>query len=734
MRASRKRPVRRMSGSKKKNPKKERPFAKYMQRKLAFTFMIVALALFVLGIVLMTIGRDNDEEYTKIIFSQQNYQTRTIAFRRGDIVDRNGTVLATTTRLYNLILDPKIILSDERYTETTIDALVTCYGYDRSELTVLINECADSSYLVYAKEMSEEEMNRFLDLKAEIAETNSKKKDKAERQKRVAGVWFETKYKRTYPYDDLACWILGFSRDDSSVGSYGIEQYYNEELIGINGREYGYLNDESDLERVIKPAEDGNTIVTTIDARIQQIVQEHIARTQEQLKAANIGVVVMDPHNGEVLAMASDMPFNCNDPTDINALLASYSEQGYTQEMLEAMSKEELSTALAEVWKNYCLSYTYEPGSTAKSLTVAAALDEGRIRVTDGFECDGGEWAGGWYIKCNNGKAHGHLTLTKTLMDSCNDALMYIAKVLGQENMAKYHALFGFGKRTGIDLPGEEAGLLNSGRDEATLATNGFGQNYNVTMIQQAAAYCALVNGGAYYEPHVVRQIKNSKGAVLKEIDKVEVRQMVSADTSAYLREALLEVVDTGTGRNAQIDGYEVWGKTGTAEILGRDKNNYLLSFIGGVPASDPQVILYVTVNKPSAMENQARSIYASTLWREIMTDILPCLNIYPSRPLQNPPEPTTEAEPETTQPPATDEAGNPIPEETDEAGNPLPAVPTTAEPDGEDDFSGGIFTNPNAGEPEGEADPGNEDDPAAEETTGGEAPPGGTAETGGPP
>lgn len=715
MKASRKRPVRKATDRKKNNRKKERPFAKYMQRKLAFTFAVVALALFVLGIVLMTIGRDNDEEYTKIIFSQQNYQTRTIAFRRGDIVDRNGTVLATTIRQYNLILDPKIILSDEKYTDTTIDALVECYGYDRNELVALINERADSSYVIYTREMSEEDMNRFLDLKAEIAATNAKKESKTERQKRVAGVWFETKYKRIYPYDDLACWLLGFSRDDSSIGSYGIEQYYNEELIGVNGREYGYLNDESDLERVVKPAEDGNTIVTTIDAQIQRIVQDKIAEAQQNLLAADIGVVVIDPHNGEILAMASDMPFDCNDPTNTDALLKSYSEQEYTQETLAAMSKKDLTTALAEMWKNYCISYTYEPGSTAKSLTVAAALDEGRIQVTDGFDCDGGEQLSEWYIQCNNGRAHGHMTLTGTLKESCNDALMFIGRKLGHSNMVKYQELFGFGRRTGIDLPGEEAGLLNSGTDDATLATNSFGQNFNVTMIQQAAAYCALVNGGTYYEPHIVRQIRNSSGAVLKEIDKVEVRQMISAETSAYIREALLDVVDTGTGGNAKIDGYEVWGKTGTAELLGRDKKNYLLSFIGGVPASDPQVILYVTVNQPTGAEEQARSAHASTLWREIMKEILPCLNIYPTRPLENPPEPTTAAEPETTQAP-TDEAGNPLPQETDENGSPLTTEATTQ--DTEDNFGGGIFVDPNSrnpdeAEPEGEADPANGGEPA---------------------
>jgi len=217
--------------------RKYRPFRQYMKRKLALTFAIVALALFALAIVLLTISRDKNEEYQKIVYAQQDYDSRTIAFRRGDIVDRNGTVLATTTRLYNLILDPVIITSDEKYTDTTIDALVECYGYDRNELVELINEKKkiESRYVVYTREMSEEDMNRFLELKTKIAQENSKKEEKEERSKRVAGVWFETKYKRIYPYDDLACWLIGFSRDDSSKGSYGVEKYFNEQLGGPNG-------------------------------------------------------------------------------------------------------------------------------------------------------------------------------------------------------------------------------------------------------------------------------------------------------------------------------------------------------------------------------------------------------------------------------------------------------------------------------------------------------------------
>ena len=272
MRASREKGGGRPAAKKNDNQKK-RPFARYMRKKLAFTAGIVALLLFVLMIRLQAIGRENNEEYQRIVYSQQNYESRTIAFRRGDILDRNGTVLATTTKLYNLILDPYIMTTDDdgAHVEDTLNALAECYGYSVDDLRERIYANTESRYLIYARELTEEEMNSFLDKKAEVAEQGGE----------VVGVWFETKYKRIYPYNDLACWVLGFSRDDSTVGSYGIEQYYNDELVGINGREYGYLNDESNMERVIKSAQDGNTIVTTIDVTIQRIIQEKIAAAQE---------------------------------------------------------------------------------------------------------------------------------------------------------------------------------------------------------------------------------------------------------------------------------------------------------------------------------------------------------------------------------------------------------------------------------------------------------------------
>lgn len=665
--------------------KKNKPFKRYMKRKLALIFLLIALALFALALVLLKISTESNDDYTKIIFSQQDYDSRTLAFRRGDIVDRNGTVLATTIKVYNLILDPVVMTSgnDDTILQNTLDALVEAYGYDRNELEQLVLEKKEigSRYVIYDKELTEDEMNTFL----EIKEAYSSDK---ENKRTVSGVWFETKYKRIYPYDDLACWILGFSRDDSSVGSYGVEQYYNDELVGTNGREYGYLNEDSNLERVVIPAEDGNDVVLTIDASIQQILQDHIAASQEELQADHIGAIVMDPNNGEILAMAGDAVFDCNNPSDQEYLL-----QKYTQEQIDAMTEEELVTAYTTIWKNFCITQTYEPGSTTKTLTVAAALDEGVISTSDMFTCDGGERVGGWYIRCTH--THGYQTLTETLMNSCNDALMNIGSRMGRTIMSRYQVLFGFGAKTGIDLPGEETGILYSeeNMDVSTLATNAFGQNCNVTMIQQIAAYCSVVNGGTYYEPHVVRQVKNSDGALVWENDGVVVRETVSESTAEYLKEALFDVVDIGTGKNAKIDGYEIWGKTGTAEKAGRDKTNYLLSFIGGVNPENPEFVLYVVVDSPHGMENQAQSKHASTLWREIMEDLLVYMNIYPTRELENPPA-VTETDPVVTEPEAEEERVVYI--------------------DTEDDFSGGIFTED---EPAGDDNAG--DDNAGDDNAG---------------
>ena len=295
-----------------------------------------------------------------------------------------------------------------------------------------------------------------------------------------------------------------------------------------------------------------------------------------------------------------------------------------------------LQVAWNQKWRNYDISDTFEPGSPSKIFTVAAALEEGVISPNDTFYCDGYQEVAGHQIKCTAFRkgGHGMLTAAEALMVSCNDAMMQIAAKMGATTFTRYMTAFGFGQKTGIDLPGEAdaKGLVRSASEmnSADLATNSFGQNYNCSMIQMAAAYCSVINGGSYYEPHVVKQILNEQGSVVKEVKPKLVRETVSESTSNFIKDALFRTVSEGTGKAAAVEGYEIAGKTGTAEKIPRSAKNYLLSFCGFAPAYDPQVLVYVTIDTPH-VEDQPHSTYASGVFSKIMGDILPYLNVFPS-------------------------------------------------------------------------------------------------------
>lgn len=642
------------------NPNKKRTFQSYMQEKLAITVIVITLALFALIYVLYDLVNENQDSYNQTVLSQQEYDSRTIPYRRGDIVDRNGTYLATTEKVYNLIIDPKQIMSDEEdYLEASVTALSTVFGYDAAEMRKLITENAKTAYVRYARRLSYDEKEAFEKYQKETNKANAEKDSKA----RVKGVWFEEEYKRFYPYDSLAGSVIGFATSDGAGGNGGIEQSYNDALVGTNGREYGYLNDESNLERVIKPAVNGNTVVSTIDVNIQNAVEKRIQQWMNETGAEHVGVVVMDPNNGEVLAMADEQMFNLNDPRNIDGKFTD--EEIYQfglkeaadtykrehrktdgavitpEEVPQHFSAEEIRSygtqvAWNKIWRNYCISDTYEPGSPSKIFTVAGALEEGLVSPNSTFYCDGYQEVGGHTIKCTAYRKGGHLNvnLAESLMVSCNDAMMQIAAISGGERFGRYQDIFGFGAKTGIDLPGEAdaANLVYRGEDlrSSNLATNSFGQNYNCTMIQMAAAYCSVINGGSYYEPHVVKQILNEQGAVVKKMNPKLVRETVSESTSNFIKEALLRTVNEGTGKAAAVAGYDIAGKTGTAEKIPRSAKNYLVSFCGFAPAYDPQVLVYVTIDTPH-VEDQPHSSYASAVFAQIMGDILPYLNVFPS-------------------------------------------------------------------------------------------------------
>ena len=594
-------------------------FSKNMQKKLVLLFVAIILAfVFLIGRITY-INAANGEDYTRIVLDQQQYDSRTIPFKRGDIVDRNGTKMATSERVYNVILDIKVMTSDEDSIEPTIQVLKDCFEIDEDEVRDLIEESPSSRYNILKKGVDYETYKKF----EAIDEDDENYPD-------VAGIWLEEDYVRTYPYNTLASDVIGFTVD-GNVGSNGIEASYNNTLNGTDGREYGYLDETSTVERTVKEAVNGDTVMSTIDLQVQSIVEKHILEFNEQHKneasagegSKNTAVIVMNPQNGEILAEASYPNYDLNQPRD----LTKY----YTQETIDAMSDEEQLETLNSLWNNFCVSDTYEPGSTFKPFTIAAGLETGILTGDETYYCGGVLHVGDHDIHCSNRDGHGTQTLKQALENSCNVALMEIGEALGAEEFCRYQELFGFGEYTGIDLPGEgeTSGLLYTpeNMDAASLATNAFGQNFNVTMTQLAASFCSLINGGNYYEPHVVKQIQDENGNVTENIDPVLVKKTISEETSEVIKDYMLGVVQEGTGSSAAVEGYDIGGKTGTAEKLPRGNGKYLVSFIGYAPQENPEVVVYVVVDEPNVAA-QASSSYATELASKIMSEIFPYLGI----------------------------------------------------------------------------------------------------------
>lgn len=610
--------------------KKRRPMLKFprrMQKKLIVMF--AAIALMLVGLVgrVMYIEYTGGEKYEKIVLSQQAYDSQTIPYQRGDIVDSKGNVMATSIAVYNVILDCSIVTSDEDYIDPTIAALVQCFPELTSEqLYGYVREEPDSQYIILKKKASYEEIQPFTEM------VDAEDEDGKKINPDIKGVWFEKEYQREYPYGPLASSVIGFTAA-GNVGVNGLENYYNDTLNGINGRQYGYLNTDNNFEKTIRAAVNGSTVVTTIDLNIQSVVEAKIAEFNEAYAnnyregeggATHIGVVIMDPNNGDVLAMADYPNYDLSNPRDLSAY--------YSEEELAEMDEDARMDALNALWQNFCVTYTYEPGSTAKPFTVAAGLETGTLSESDGFDCDGYEMIGSQRVNCVNRSGHGWQTLEQTLMNSCNDALMQMSYRIGTDNFTKYQQIFGFGQKTNIDLPGEaRTSSLIYTKDNMTpidLATNSFGQNFNTTMIQLASAYCSIVNGGNLYQPRLVKKITDENGNTIQEITPTLLRQTISESTSDTLKQYMYSTVTAGTGATAKVDGYSMGGKTGTAQKAGRDGVNYLVSFIGFAPVEDPQLVIYCVVDEPN-VEEQYHSTFAQNIVREILEEVLPYMNIY---------------------------------------------------------------------------------------------------------
>jgi len=644
---------------------KAKNFLRRMKQRLVIIFGIALLFFVVLIGRVIYISLAKGQEYQEEVLDQKTYDSLDIPFERGDIVDRNGNILATSEKVYNLILEPKNILRTDKGKEATKAALIKYFGMEDAKF----DECmqnTDSFYKVAMKGLE------YADVKAfqEYCDT----RDGAD----VVGVRFEEEYKRKYPNGSLACHLLGYTVS-GNVGQGGIEGYYNSYLNGVNGKTYGYLTNDNTVESVTVPAQNGYTVVSTIDLNIQKIIEDNIKEYMQTTGAKKIGVIAMDPDTAEILGMSTSYGYDPNEPMNTDALRnmevtvtesteepsteEDSSEEGSSEDTIEATTEEQKDPekikydfssmtddefqkaidgltsdqtyeALDAVWRNYCISDILEPGSTFKPFTIAGALEDGVVKDSDTFFCKGYEIVaeGTSPIYCHNRSGDGTLTLKQALEQSCNVALMQIAKSEGRETFSKYQDIFNFGNQTGIDLSGEGSGLVydEEGLNPVELATSSFGQGINVTMIQMAAAFCSLINGGNYYTPHTVRQILDENGSIIENNEPELVRKTISKTTSDLMKQYMAGVVTEGTGSRAAVDGYTIGGKTGTAEKIPRNQGNYVLSFIGFSPVENPQIMLYVAVDEPN-VESQSTSGAGALLFHAIMEDLLPYMNVYQS-------------------------------------------------------------------------------------------------------
>lgn len=607
-----------------------------MRQKLALLFLIIVLALCGLATVIVVRAFKTHEEYSRKALTQLSYEDTIIPAKSGNILDSNGNIIATSEKVYILILDPSVLYSAEKLNEGTVDATIQaaaeCFGLSETELREAFEKNQDKAYVRFGgkTELTEAQVEAFEQRKSDMNDS-----EKNPTNARIRGIWFESEYRRKYPYNELASKIIGYTTQDTSQGLYGLEMQYDGDLRGVNGRAYRYIGDEAEPEQATIPAIDGNTLRTTIDMNIERIIKDNVDEWLAEYGAYDLSVLAMNPQNGEILSFVSNTDYDLNNGANIQ--LSDF----YSPEFLNGKTEDERKELLySGIYANAAITKTFEPGSTAKLLTIAAALEEQAITEDTTFSCHGFKQVANYKIKCHNFDKGGcsqvfgseQISLEQVIEQSCNVALMDIAEKLGRTQFSRYQTVFNLAQKTGIDLPGEASaeGLLYS-EDQLNateLATNSFGQGYNVTMIQLASAFCSLVNGGTYYQPHVVKQIISPEGQIVKEFEPVKVRETVSKETSELIKRGCYLTVEEGTGGGTKIEGYHIGGKTGTAEKLPRGNGKYIVSIITAAPIEDPQIVLYVVIDEPN-VPNQADSYPAQQLAGWIWNDLVSYAGIF---------------------------------------------------------------------------------------------------------
>ena len=577
---------------------------------ILFAFMAVLILLFS-RVVYWKVA--HGAEFEQAVKNQQiNRYDLVNAANRGSILDRNEQVLAVSTAVYNVVLDPLQLYEEDDAKETEKTFTTLCkyfpdlkkedlqYHITLDPATNKINTPTHWKYLVKGVERS---------VKEELEE------------KDLLGVYFEQTSKRSYPLKTLACHLIGFNN------TWGLEGYYNEEMTGIPGRSFILYQGADTVTYQDYAAEDGSTIVTTLDYTIQQYAEQAVADTMAQWPSENVASLVMNPNTGEIYAMASANKFDLNDPDEPLGL----SDETFLEEW-NAMTDEDKSAYLNKMWRNFCISDAYEPGSVYKPLVVAAALEEGVITKNSTFYCGGKITVADRDIGCHLRSGHGTVTVEDIMAQSCNPGIIQIAQKLGPEKLYKYQREFGFGQKTGIDLPGEGEGLLHdkSAIGPTELATIAFGQTFTSTTLQTATAFSALINGGNLVQPYVVSQIVDDDGSVIMEQDTEVVRKVISQKTSDYVRTALKATVDHGTAKKIAIPGYSIGCKTGTAEQGDRSRNDlWTLTHMAYFPAENPQYLVFSVIHLPDDYADGVQT--TATMTKQLMEDIIKYKNLEPT-------------------------------------------------------------------------------------------------------
>ena len=565
----------------------------FNRRKIMIIFVAVLLLMvFLMGrlVYLMIFC----SEYYGVRAENLHERERDIKAARGNIYDRNGVVLA------------------ENKTVCTISVIHSQIEDPEKVIAVLTKELG----------MSEETVRKRVEKVSSIEriKTNVEKETgDAIRSYELAGVKIDEDYKRYYPYNELASKVIGFTGGDNQ-GIIGIEVKYDEYLEGINGKILT-LTDARGVEiknageRRSEPVE-GDDLYLSLDYNIQMYAAQAAVKVREEKQADSVSILVMNPQNGEILAMVNEPEFNLNEPFALN-----------TENDTE-LSEEEKQDALNKMWRNQCINDTYEPGSTFKIITASAALEEGKVSLSDQFNCPGYKIVEDRRIRCHKVGGHGAEDFTHGIMNSCNPVFIEIGLRIGSDRFCDYFEQFGLLSRTNIDLPGEASTIMHKRENigQVELATMSFGQSFQITPIQLATTVSSIINGGNRVTPHFGVETKNAEGEVTHTFVYGQKEHIVSEETSTTMRYLLEKVVSEGSGKNAALEGFSIGGKTATSQTLPRSEKRYISSFLGFAPADDPQVLALIIINNPQGV--YYGGTIAAPICRDLFSNILPYLGI----------------------------------------------------------------------------------------------------------